>query len=118
MKNYKFYETISLGSSDIATLILSGIKDSTGLSLEKLTFGEDGNYSAYLVDAEAEIGSHYTLVNEFTKWLKIYDDDECMADLSADIIKIYRAGEFGCIIQLFNANLAQCHYNSRGVANY
>lgn len=49
---------------------------------------------------EAHIGEHYNLVFEGTNWIRIYDDNELTLHAKADVIKIYRAGEFGCIIQL------------------
>ena len=36
----------------------------------------------------------------FKAWLKIYDDEGLTEDYSADKIRVYRAGDFGCIIQL------------------
>ena len=84
MKSYKDFEKEFIGDSDIATLIMLGYdsKEKDGLLLKKLNFGEDGNYRAYIVEGQAEIGSHYELVAEF------------------DVIKVFRAKEFGCIIQL------------------
>lgn len=71
------------------------------MKLQKLHFGGDGNYSAYLVDdPDAEIGSHYSLVATFEKWLKIYDDEGLVFRGDAREIKVYQAGQFGCIIQL------------------
>ena len=102
MKNYKEYDRELIGASDIATLILAGHRDNIGLCLEKLNFGEDNEYKAYIVDEDAEIGSHYKLIAEFNCWLKIYDDDSLSYKCKADTIKVYRAGEMGCIIQLIN----------------
>ena len=84
MRSYKEYEKKYIGMSDIANLILAGSSDN-GLRLTALHFGMDNDYYAYIVDSDAEIGEHYTKVAEF----------------NADKISIYRAGEMGCIIQLF-----------------
>ena len=46
MKNYKDYNKTYIGSSDSAYLTLKTITGTT----EKLCFGEDGSYSAYVVD--------------------------------------------------------------------
>ena len=102
MKNYKEYNREVIGASDIATLIMAGYKNDKGLCLEKLNFGEDNEYKAYIVDKDAEIGSHYSLVAEFNSWMKIYDDDSLSYKCKADTIKVYRACEMGCIIQLIN----------------
>lgn len=99
MKSYKEYERQFIGDSDIAALIFVGTtKD--GLKANILNFGSDGRYNAYVVDENAKIGDHYTLEMEFETWLKIYDDEGLTEDYSADKIRVYRAGDFGCIIQL------------------
>lgn len=95
MKNYKDYEKVFIGGSNIASLTLRSPIDATVLN-----FGEDNNYLAYVVDAEAEIGEHYKKVYECENWLKIYDDDGLVKEFKADKIEVYRAGEMGCIIRL------------------
>ncbi len=102
MKNYKDFEKQYIGSSDIATLILVSCKGEEGLKTEQLHFGEDGSYNAYIVDADTEIGSNYRKVTTFNHWLKIYDDEELTYKVDAKEINIYRAGDFGCIIQILN----------------
>lgn len=104
MKSYKDFNREFIGDSDISTLIMIGYdnKQKDGLSLKKLSFGEDCAYAAYIVKGDAEIGSHYKLVAEFSYWLKIYDDYEKVKLFESDIIKVYRAGEIGCIIQLLD----------------
>lgn len=99
MRSYKLYESSYIG--DIAALILAGISDG-GLQSKVLDFGEDGRYSAYIVDEDAEIGSHYEKQHEFTNWMTIYDDDTCVRTYHAEKIIVYRAGDFGCIIQLIH----------------
>lgn len=99
MKSYKEYEKRSLGGSDMAALIMVGSSDE-GVKTDLLKFGEDGGYSAYLVDGEAEIGAHYSKVATFTHWITIYDDDSCVFRSRGREINVYRAGEFGCIIQV------------------
>ena len=79
MKSYKEYEKKYIGMSDIANLILAGSSDN-GLKLAVLHFGMDNDYYAYIVDADASF-----LTQEF----------------NANKISVYRAGEMGCIIQLF-----------------
>lgn len=101
MKNadYHNFTRQYLGSSDIASLVMIGCK-AAGAVAEMLHFGEDGNYYAYIVDQKIEIPSHYKLVTSFESWLKIYDDDELIYKCSASRIDIYRAGDFGCIINI------------------
>lgn len=96
MKSYKEYEKRNIGASDIASLILSSPE-----KVEYINFGEDGLYSAYIVDEKAEIGSHYKKVFECEYWLKIYDDFDLTLSLHGSKINVYRAGNFGCIIQIF-----------------
>lgn len=98
MKSYKDYEIEFIGGSDIATLILVGC-DENGLKTGLLNFGEDGSYRAYIVDENAEIGAHYKKVADFKYWFKIYDDHGLTYRVNAQEINIYRAGDFGCIIQ-------------------
>lgn len=95
MKNYKDFEKKSIGSSDIASLTVR-----SGMKVAPLNFGEDGAYSAYIVTEDAEIGSHYKLTFEGMGWITIFDDTRMTFEARADEIKIYQAGEFGCIIQL------------------
>ena len=94
MRSYKEYEKKYIGMSDIANLILAGSSDN-GLRLTALHFGMDNDYYAYIVDSDAEIGE------QFKGWLRIYDDSFLTHEFNADKISIYRAGEMGCIIQLF-----------------
>ena len=105
MKTYKDFREINIGMSDVASLIMMGIKE-TGRSLEFLNFGEDGEYYAYLIHRKenepVEIGEHYKKVATFTNWLKIYDDYESTLDIKGKVINVYRAGEFGCIIEVID----------------
>jgi hypothetical protein F3_01816 len=93
MKTYKEFETVYIGGSDGAALILASYE-----KLEYLYFGEDGNYRAYFVNEEIELPAHYKKEAEADRWLRIYDDDEKVVEIEADHIEIYRAGEMGCLI--------------------
>lgn len=105
MKNYKDYDQYHIGESDAANLTLKGISPiNNDIQLTFLNFGEDGYYKAYLVDLKAEIPAHYTKIAEFKTYLKIYDDFALSFEVKADNIAVYRAGEFGCIIQANNLN--------------
>lgn len=98
-KQYNEFPRRSIGSSDIATLTLVGMT-ADHLTTEFLYFGEDGSYSAYIIgEKDVEIGAHYELVASFRRWMKIYDDDSCTASFYGDSINVYRAGDYGCIIQ-------------------
>lgn len=101
MKNYKEFRHVSLGDSDIATLIAvgGGHNPETGFIESKaISFGEDANYEAYLVMEPAEIGAHYKKVFECDSWLKIYDDYDRTLYIHGKHIEIYRAGMMGIII--------------------
>lgn len=101
MKNYKDFEQTFIGASDVAALVMWGWKDDQGLVTKTLHFGGDGSYRAYVVEGEdVQIGSHYRLVASFNSWLKIYDDDELTYSENAREFRIYRAGDFGTIIQV------------------
>lgn len=98
MKTYKDFEKIRIGESDIANLVMVGCREDQGAVTELLHFGEDGDYEAYYVTEPCEIGEHYKKVASFESWLKIYDDTERTFDEYGDF-NIYRAGDFGCIIE-------------------
>jgi hypothetical protein len=100
MKNYKKCEKEDIGYSEIATLVLAGCRGEEGLKTEQLCFGADGAYYAYIADSETEIGEHYKKTATFNHWLKIYDDETLRYEVDAKEINIYRAGDFGCIIQI------------------
>lgn len=95
---------ISLGGSDIASLILVGCKEGVnGLYLNELHFAGDNNYYAYIVrDSLVEIPNHYHLEYTYNYWMKVYDDDEKTYRISADVIEVYRSGDYGCIIRALN----------------
>ena len=102
MKSYKDFEKITIGSSDIASLILVGVTEN-GVDSKILNFGQDDDYSAYIVagyEDEVKIGNHYELRATFETWMKIYDDDGLVRTFECDKICVYRAGEMGCIIHL------------------
>ena len=101
MKSYKEYEKSWIGGSDGAALLMYGpVADGDGCKALELKFTEDGDYRAYIVDGEAEIGTHYKKVAEFRGWVRIYDDESLSYKADADRINIYRAGDLSCIIQL------------------
>lgn len=98
---------IWLGGSDIACLIAVGcvsddeFQNSTDvLRCLPIHFGGDGFYQAYLVDENAEIGSHYEIVARFGSWLRIYDDNQLVFNHNAKMFEIYRAGNYGMIIRM------------------
>lgn len=104
MKNYKDYEMVYLGASDISCLSFRSCGE-----IKNLDFGSDGVYWAYLVDKHCKIPDHYDLKIHFRpdeygkRWLWVYDDrTRTFMTEFANEIKIYRAGDFGIIIQLLN----------------
>lgn len=100
MKNHHEYEKIPLGSSDIASLTIRTCKPSGAAHVIELPFGEDGGYAAYLVDEDAEIGTHYSLVCQGHFWMWFFDDEKRVAAIDGEVIRVFRAGMRGCIIQV------------------
>ena len=112
MKNYKDFEKVSIGYSDIATLILVGCRDD-GLAVDMLLFGSDGIYDAYFVNEDdVKIGEHYKKVASFKTWMKVYDDCTRTFYVHAKEINVYTAGSFGCIIHTIGFERAE---NSKDV---
>lgn len=104
MKTYKNFEKQYIGDSDVACLIASGCGDG-GVKSEVIRFGGDNSYHAYIVRGkDVEIGSHYRLVASFRTWINIYDDQGLTFTLHEydSTINVYRAGEYGCIIQVIS----------------
>lgn len=101
LKYYKDFPKEYIGGSDAAALLFAGSSEN-GLISQWVDFGGDSSYHAYIVEGEAEIGAHYSFVIEFRHWLKIYDDISLVHTFYAEKIKVYRAGCYGCIIQLIN----------------
>ena len=102
-KTYKDFNKIYIGESDRAELTLRFYdfeKKATGF--QTLHFGGDDMYRAYFVqDEEVDIPDYYQLVFESkTPWLDIIDDRGILTFNCLENIKIYRAGDFGCIIVL------------------
>lgn len=99
MKTYKDFSKVYIGDSDIASLVLRFCEG----GITEVHFGEDGAYSAYLINEnDVEIPEHYELVASGGKWLMVYDDNERTQNLRADKINVYRAAMRGCIIHLIN----------------
>lgn len=105
-RHYKDYQIIYIGDSDIAALTMVGCRDGAGLVPEMLYFGGDNSYHAYLIERTAsetvEIGAHYKLVATYNHWLSIFDDfgRTYHSEKKVDRINVYRAGQYGCIIEL------------------
>ena len=104
MSYYKDYAKIYIGTSDCARLILEGCdrweKINQKIKLERLDFGEDGSYSAYIVDEDCEIPSHYRKQCTFFDFVNIIDDGGISERLHGREIIFYTAGDFGCLIQV------------------
>lgn len=94
MKTYKEFETVYIGGSDGACLLLRA----SGRKVQFLDFGEDNDYKAWFVNEVIELPHHYKKEFECDNWVKIYDDVECAVEINAEHIEIYRAGEMGCLI--------------------
>lgn len=99
ISNYKERKEY-IGSSDIAELTLRNEGKT-----QPLHFGEDGSYYAYIICGEYDIPSHYTEVARFKGKVDILDDDGFVVFYEAEEVVVYRAGEFGCIIQMKETDL-------------
>lgn len=99
-KDYKGFPTLHLGESDVASLIARGFDN-----LAEIHMGGDGAYKAHYITEECEIPEHYEKVFECHTWLKIYDDEGVTAEICADSIQIYRAGDYGVIVYAIGATL-------------
>lgn len=115
MKDHHTYEMAYLGESDVSALTVTTF-GADGLTSHILRFGMDGEYKAYIVDAECEIPAHYENVLHIepyqvtffdgtlgapSGWVRVYDDEALT--YKADFhngLNIYRAGDLGCIVQL------------------
>ena len=107
MKNHHTYPRAYIGESDIATLIMAGMRPESErsegddwLKTQPLHFGGDGVYNAYIVDEDCEIAPYYSMVATFEHWISIYDDSTLTLHAYASEIRVFRAREMGTIIQL------------------
>lgn len=106
MKHYKACPRVFLGSSDIASLVMSGYNKSVGHLVKSLHFNIDSSYRGYLavdyLDSDLMIPDHYHLTASYDSWLVIYDDDGKTFDFHSDAchIDVYRAGDCGCLIHV------------------
>ena len=104
MKSYKDGGIVNLGYSDIAQLTMV-VFDGEDILRTAIRFGQDGRYKAYLIGADCPIPDHYRLVEEYWTsgdgWVWIFDDDrKTFTETVREYIKVYRAGDLGCIIQI------------------
>lgn len=88
-----------IGASGIAELTLCCNGEKT-----PLYFGENGSYHAYIVCGSCYIPLYYVKVAQFKDKVDIIDDDGFVTCYEASVIRVYRAGEFCCIIQLLDNN--------------
>ena len=101
MKHYKS-NIHYIGSSDYASLVLAGHVNRQGFTVQQLHFGCDGEFWAYEIDQTYAVPDHYYFVAEFDHWMKIYDDSELTKHYIGRKIKVYRAGDFGALIQILS----------------
>ena len=108
-RDHHEYQKIPLGESDIAQLLLR-----RPAGCELLEFGEDGGYSAYLVDEECEVPAHYIKIMECRCWLWIYSDTQRTVRINAPRIAVYRCGMKGCIIRTFGESSIETNIFTKG----
>lgn len=100
MKDYKDFNKTFIGESDVGALIMVGCRGSSGLVAEPLRFGADDSYYGRIVDEHTAVPEHYSKVAEFNHWFKIYDDQRLTTKITADVIEVYQAGNFGVLIRV------------------
>ena len=102
-KVYRDYRRVYIGESERAELTLRFFNfEKKAIDHKGLHFGGDNAYSAYLIqDEEVEIPNYYQLVFENNSpWINIIDDMNVITLNNLENVKIYRAGDYGCIICL------------------
>ena len=103
MKNYKDYQLIGFGMSDIASLVLVYF-DNVDYEVQSkiLHMGSDGAYRGRIVYNDVEIPRHYTKqLSINASWVKIYDDDSLVWIGKGDAIyEFYTAGERTLLINI------------------
>lgn len=95
-QNYKQFESVYLGFSDIAALKVVGCDKTRGIEANIINMGSDGIYEAYYCN-NAIIGKHYKKVYDVEGWIEIYDDVKKRFQ-DRGKFEIYRAGDFGIVI--------------------
>ena len=60
------------------------------------------DWNKFHEENDVEIGKHYEKVVTFNYWLNIYDDTKRTFSKHAKEFNIYRAGDYGCIIQMID----------------
>ena len=102
-KAYRDYQRVYIGESERAELTLRFFDfEKKAINHKGLHFGGDNVYMAYLIqDESVKIPKWYQLEFESnTPWLDIIDDMNVITFNNIENIKIYRAGDYGCIICL------------------
>lgn len=85
---------ISLGKSDIASLVLRSKN-----KVEILKLGENGVYIAWIIQ-DIKAPENYKMLTEFKDFLWIYDDLERVARIVSQTIEVYRSGPRDVLIRL------------------
>ena len=102
-KNYKDYQLIDFGYSDVGALVIVCF-DNVEYEMQSsfLNMGSDGSYWGRVVYNDVEIPSYYT--KQFSinaSWVKIYDDDSlCWIGKEDAVYEFYTAGERTLLIKI------------------
>lgn len=104
---YREYKKEYIGESDSAVLVVLSQTYDGALEAAPLKFGQDHAYSAYIVDQNCDPpqleGWNLEIIRIGAGWFRIYDDHEGIVvqkDFD-NVLRIYRRGEMGCIIQAY-----------------
>ncbi len=95
MKSYKKYPKQFIGSSDDCFLYAT-----TNQKNMKIFFEQDGDYFAYIVDKDANIGQDFRYIGKSYEKLEIKDEFGNNFAFEAKVIKMYINDKNKLIIQL------------------
>lgn len=130
VKSYRDFPKYFIGESDSARLIVEGYYPTRGNILRKIQFGEDGVYRARIGQAKdlgveltgvdwiddneiwKKVPSYYEKILDSWGYLDVYDDTGKTMRISASVIRVYRAGDFGCLILVTGDTILENYYVS------
>lgn len=95
-------KTVYLGVSDGAEIhITYALRDSEQTEAKFIHFGGDGKYKAYVINEGDPVPEHYKEFADLSNawWICFYDDWAKHVKIRGGA-RIYRAGQYGCLIVL------------------
>jgi hypothetical protein len=107
-KDYlSFFPPISIGNSDIASLVLRTLTPAGEQVAEIVHFDTDGSYKAWeCFGDDLEIPEYFEKVLSGRHWLMIYDDESLVYKRHPDeltAVDVYRLADRECVIHWHRA---------------